>query len=347
MPISSKPNSQLLNRDVARANAAHDAADILEVAQDIVNEGTQLLARLIMVTGASADPRTFHSSLLLLLRHVVEHADAVDELLRAGIYAPAALHVRAILEAHMQMLYMAAERAVSAPPLDPTLNDVDPLPADSATGKPIAGDKLEELRNWRGQAYLIAEYRRQLDAAQRYQTMRAQPWLERITGKAGAGPAILSDPNSQSELRLIEARLNGILSTHDTQAIDAAFTAARGKRKFDPTWYELEKGPSSVRALAASVGLLGSYDLFYAPASAIMHAANVSGQLGPVRDNGTRTAAPLRTPHLALQTVSTFITEVLQVYYLVIRHIRPGDMPQFADWAKQWGDVTRAFVAQS
>ena len=72
-----------------------------------------------------------------------------------------------------------------------------------------------------------------------------------------------------------------------------------------------------------------------------MHGSNVSGQLGPQRPTGDYGAAPLRTPYLEVQTISTLITEVLQVFFLVIKHLRPGDMPQFADWAGRWGDVAR------
>lgn len=314
MSIPSEPNPQLLERDLARANIQLIALDVVDATRDAVNEGTQLLARLVMVTGRSTPPRADHTSLLLLLRHVIEQADAVDELLRAGIFAPTALHVRAILEAHMQMLYMLGERVLHAPPLDPAMHDVDPLPADPGTGKPVSGQPLDELREQRGLAYLVAEYRRQLEVVRLFQA--PQPWLRRIMGNTGAGQTILSDPAYQTALGTEEVRLTTVLADAVHQPIDQAFTTTRGKRRFDPAWYEINGGPASVRALATSVGLLGAYDLFYSPASAIMHAANVSGQLGTQRAAGGHSVAQLRSPHLEVQTISTFFTELLQISFL-------------------------------
>jgi len=94
-----------------------NASEVVDVVENAFDEGTQSLARLMMVTGSSASPHAFYTSLLLLLRHAIEHADAANELLRNGIFAPIALHVRAILEAHIQMLDMMGEPARRMPHL--------------------------------------------------------------------------------------------------------------------------------------------------------------------------------------------------------------------------------------
>lgn len=334
------PNKQLLQRELAVENARQDIADVQDVVRDMVDEGTQLLARLVQTVGQNGEPRRYHTSLLLLLRHVLEQLDAVDELLRQGITVPAMLNIRAIIEAHAQMLYMSAVREPITPaPVDATVPP--PNPIDPATNLPVAGAALEQLRDFRGGAYLVADMRQQLQESERLDANAVGAWLKRLTGKA-TGPAMISDPANQARLQADIAAQKARLADAENAAIDAAFTTARGKKgKFDPAWYELQGGPGSVYALTKSVGLVGEYELFYSPASALMHGQDIRGQIGAKRAGGGHSLAPLRTGRKLEEVVSKLVIEVIRIYHHAIQEMRPADKSQWDEWTKRWTAILR------
>lgn len=334
------PNPKLLNRDVARANATQLIPEVSEATRELVDEGTQLLARLLAESSRASPPKRLHSALLLLLRHCIEQADAVDELLRAGIFAPEALPVRSIIEAYMQMLYMTGQRAEFAPsPLDPAAGDVDPVPRDPSSGLPLVGSALEAIKERRGAAYIVADIRRMRDFTAGLMTAEAEAWMNRATGSTSL-PAKLADPANQTGLAMELKKHEDKLALPENQAIDAAIQTARGRKKFDPAWYAIDNGPRSVRALAGSVGAVALYDLFYSPASEVMHAQNVRGQLGPARAGGGHGPASLRSPSdLGADVIHKLFIATAQAYRLVIATIRPSDMTQWNQWAQRWFTV--------
>ena len=66
------------------------------------------------------------------------------------------------------------------------------------------------------------------------------------------------------------AEVNRILSQPGLQPTDLEFSQARGKRKTDPEWYELD-GLKSIRQVADSVGRLAEYEFFYSKGSEVAH----------------------------------------------------------------------------
>jgi hypothetical protein len=118
------PNPELLDRDGARARITMDLTELTDATRTVVDEGTQLLARLLMTAGRDGAPRAVHAALLLLFRHILEHADAVDELFLAGVFTPAGLQVRSIVEADMSLLYLTAQRSAFAASPDPQFESV-------------------------------------------------------------------------------------------------------------------------------------------------------------------------------------------------------------------------------
>lgn len=338
MAASSIPNPQLLDRHVARENARQVLGRLTDTTEDMVNEGTQLLARLVSVQAKA--PRVLHSSLLMLLRHVIEHVDAADELFRAGILSPASLHVRSILEAHMQMLYMAGQRVEFVPsPLE--ASDVDPIPRDPS-GEELIGTALRAAQDRRATAYIVCYFRKQLATSERYVQGTVEAWVERMTGTT-AMPQIVLDAPTQAGIQQEIAGMKARLTEPEFQPVSTAFDLARGKRNYDPSWYSIDGGPSSVRALAASVGLAGSYDMFYSPSSEVMHAVHVQGQLGKAKDSGGHPPARLRQPGvLGASVARTLVLQVIQVYRFAIQHIRPADEPLWSQWAERWSPVAGA-----
>lgn len=334
-----EPNRNLLQRELSVEQARQDIGEVHNVVREMVDEGTQLLARLVMVAAQQSQPRRYHTSLLLLLRHVLEHLDAVDELLRQGITVPAMLHVRAIIESHAQMLYMSAERESFSPsPIDATVPA--PTPLDPKTGLPVVGVALEQLQDFRGGAYIVADLRRQVRESERLTIGTVEPWLAKMSGKA-TGPAMLHDADNQKQLQAEIAALKTRLADPENALVNAEFDATKKNAIYDPAWYALQGGPKKVYPLAKSVGLFGEYELFYSPASEVMHGQDVRGQLGGKRPEGGHSVGALRSGLRLELVVTKLVIEIVRIYHHVIQAMRPGDKPQWDEWVKRWTLIVR------
>jgi hypothetical protein len=326
----------ILNRDEARGRAAVDTAALLGTVREMVDEGTQLLARLLADAAKQNPPRPLHTALLLLLRHIIENLDAVDELLRAGIVTPAALQCRAILEAHMQILFLSGQRTRQRAST-PGRGHVHPVPCDTA-GKPLMGATLEEKRDERGLAYIVGEIRKRAAEADTFATAVVQPWFTAMTGGMNV-PAPFTDPAFQQGLAAEATQLRSRLLSPEMQPIDAAFTKLRGRQPYDPNWYAIDGGPARVRQLADSVGLAASYELFYGDASDVMHGTNIGGQIGGAHPRGGQSVAPLRSAQMAGQVGRRAILDVIEVYQLVIAMIRPSDQAYLNPYVARWSGI--------
>ena len=333
-------NTNLLDRDLARRSVLAAAGGTAALIRDIVDEGTWVLGRIEQTVGATSTPRPAHVALVLLLRHVLSLADAVDELFRAGCFQPAMLPMRAILEARMQLLYILGERNPYSPnPIEP--GDVDAVPRDPAGGA-LAGAALEAIQDQRGRAYWIAELRQSRDTAAGLDPAVIAPRLESLLGTRTV-PAYLADPAVQAEAAAELGRWNALLAEADNAPIDAEFQRARGKKKHDPPSYALWGGPQSVWKLARSVGMAFQYDWFYSRASRTMHGTDVLGQLGPERPAGGRAVAPLRGAAGLDNVATAFVIQMYFVYRASILAVRPEEEPLTRAWLERWWrDPTRA-----
>lgn len=323
--------TRILDRAAARIEVAQHVSPL--IIRDIVDEGTGLLGRVNQTLGGGGTPPAAHRALLLLFRHAVELADGFDELIEEGVVTPAGLQVRAILEAHMQMLYVMGRR-VQSPSANPIGKARDPVPRD-ASGAPIRGTTLLDALNERGEAYLVLETRRQLATAQLYRAGPLTAWFAETTGKS-AVPGKTVDQQIQTQLAAEENRLHAMLAEAHRAPINAEYTRVRGTKHHDPNWFTLFGGPRSVRELSRSIGLAFQYDMLYAETSRTMHGVDVSGQLGPASATGVHSIAPLRDFRNLAYLVRSFMIHMVQIYALVIETLRPGDMPQHHQWVQRW-----------
>jgi hypothetical protein len=332
--MNSGPVESLLNRDITRANVSSAAPALIETTREMVDEGTRLLARLLKEAERRTPARPFDTALLLLLRHVVEQLDAVDELFRASCFGPARLQVRSLVEAHMQVLYLTGERT-DVQASQPGPRHVDPVPRDPA-GKPLRDVSLDSERDRRGRAYLVGELRELAEKAEQLEASVLAARFAAITAGMNVPPGVL-DPAVQAGLKAEAAKIRQALSGPEYQAVDAEYLRLRGKGKFDPAWYELWKGPQSVRQLADSVGLIAIYEMFYGGASAVMHATDISGQLGDKKESGGHFVRPLRSVEAAAEVGRQAIIQAISAYTLCNRLLRPTDAslrPFVSRWAQ-------------
>lgn len=330
--MTREANPNVLDRDSARETVASAASETADVLRDIVNEGTWLLGRIVQTTGAAATPRPAHVALTLLLRHTLSLADAIDELFRAACFQPAMLQARAVMEAHMQMLFIAGQRSPHMRnPLG--LRDFDPEPRDGA-GVPLAGSALWEEQDRRGSAYWVAEVRRQLQVAKDLESAATEDRFERLLGVRMV-PAGIADPEVQAELPAAVASWKAILQEPQNARASAEFDRVRGSKPYDPKWYSLW-GPASVHALARSVGMAFQYESFYARGSRAMHGADPIGQLGPKRASGGRSVSALRMAEGMDDLVTTTVIQMGLAYRTTAIAIRPEEEPTVMSWIRRW-----------
>lgn len=333
-------NTHLLDRDLARRTIAIAASGTLEVLRNVVDEGTALLGRVVQTVGGDVEPRPAHLGLVLLLRHAVEMADGVDELVRAGAVQPSLLQVRAILEARMQLLFMLCDRNPAGP--NPLGNeDFDPVPRDPA-GAALTGAALEEVQDARGAAYYVAELRRQLRGVEALDPQAMADRLEDLLGTRTVPPYI-TDPAMQAEAAAGAARLRAILAEPRYAPVDAEFDRRRGRRPHDVRWYSLWGGPRSVRGLARSVGMALQYDAMYAGSSTVTHGGDVFAQLGRARPHGGHSVAPLRQSDRLRDVVASYVIHMSMLYRRVVEEVRPAELDRlWQEWARRWLPAARA-----
>jgi hypothetical protein len=333
-------NTHLLDRDLARRSMATAAGGVVDVLRNIVDEGTALLGRAVQTVGAVAEPRPAYLGLVLLLRHAVEMADGVDELVRAGAVQPSLLQVRAILEARMQLLFLLCDRSPAGPnPL--RSEDFDPVPRDS-TGAALTGSAFEEVQDARGAAYYVAEVRRQL---RRVETLDPQAMADRLEDLVGTRtvPPYITDPAVQAEAAAGAAGLRAVLADRRYAPVNAEFERRRGRRSHDVKWYSLGGGPHSVRGLARSVGMALQYDAMYAGSSAVTHGGDVFAQLGRVGPGGGHSVAPLRQSDRLRDVVSSYVIHMSMLYRRVVEEVRPAELDRlWSEWSRRWLPAAQA-----
>lgn len=334
------PTPALLDRELARAAAAESWGEIQDTFRNMVDVGVDLLARANQtVSGPAMQPRDFHVGILLLLRHLVEQLDAIDELFRAGCFHPARLQGRAIVETRVQMLYMAGRRAgYMESPLHPQGQPVaflDPVPRDPASGRPLSGAALEAVQDRRARAYLVGDLRRQLELVNSLEASRAAELQMQRTGMASV-PEEVTAPEIQEAVKRNQTVIEARLRDPDNDAVDQEFTRTRGRRPHDPSWYTLDDGPKSVRTLAGSVGDLYAYEIFYAEASLTMHGSDVQGQLTKGAAGEQQGLARLRAADDLSGLVVTILSQVAFAYELVILLIRPDEHENWKEWVRRW-----------
>jgi hypothetical protein len=225
-----EPNERLLRRAEAAEQAQKTYADPLDALRDMVGYGTNLIPRV----HAFSDKGDASMVVIgVLLKQIVEMLDAIDVLMSHGNSFPALLQVRAAFEASLYMDWI--------------------LQADS--------DK-------RALYYIVANLRDEATWARRSISGSAEKTAyETALGKTikHSDPAMI-DSEGRKQLTGIEA----ILANPKYQPIDAAFTAARGKR-YEPHWYQV-LGVKSLRKMAEQVNRVVHYEVIYDRGSDAMHA---------------------------------------------------------------------------
>jgi hypothetical protein len=246
----------------------------------------------IIQEAAAPTGEVYHSSILMLVRHVIESLDGVAILVSKSGSHPCQPLLRSALEAYLGVLYIlekdTKQRALAYQlahahkkiklyeRLDPT------TPAGKELRKLLDGDPLEGFFN-------------------------ALPFINY--------PKLISN-------------LQGMFAQPDFQPVEVEWQRVKGldKRKRDPAWYSLFGGPCSVRELAVRLHMAGMYELLYRMWSENVHAGMAMEAIG--RKGGATVVRPVRHPEQLQSAVQHAAFFSLDLAKRLVELYAPAKWPQ-------------------
>lgn len=298
------PHPAILNREEPRAIAKQHFGRQTALLQDLADYGSNLIVR------AFESSQKGMAEIVVcgvLLKQMVAMIDASEVLLSAGCGHASFLPARTAFEASLYIDWI--------------------LKADS------------ERRAIR---YIVGNYR-----DERLWARRAIPGTieEKATSRIAAMLGLdfqAERPTLATDARNHLAEVNRILAQSDLKTIDKEFTTARGNRKRDPEWYELD-GLKSIRQVAENVGRLPEYEFFYAKGSQVTHTGSYKDHIR--FRSGQVHLLPIR--HLAdvNMLLNFIVTVAISTFKKILERYRPGESGAFAkkyleDWRDPFKNVT-------
>jgi hypothetical protein len=241
---------------------------------------------------AAPTGEAYHSSILMLVRHIIESLDGVAILVSKGGSHPSQPLLRSALEAVLGVLYM-----------------------------------LEKDTKQRALAYQLADAHKKIRLYDRLDpTTQAGKELRRlldgdpVEGFFNALPFI-------NYPKLI-ANLQSLFTQPDFQPIETEWQRVKAldRRKRDPVWYSLFGGPASVRELAIHLRMTGLYELLYRMWSENVHAGMAMEALG--RKGGAAVVRPVRHPEQLQSAVQHAAAFALLLAKRLVEVYAPAKWPQ-------------------
>lgn len=290
------PHRAILDREEAKAVAEQHFSDQVALLRDIANYGSNLV-----IQAYDSSPKKMADVVVcgVLHKQVVAMIDAVEVLLAAGSSHAAYLPARTAFEASVY---------------------VDCI---------LLGDS--ELKATR---YIVGNYRDDPVWTSKAISGTAEEVAFTSIAKSVGFDIHANRPTLAAEAAKHLAEVNRIPLQPELAAIDLEFTHARGKRKADPEWYELD-GLKSIRQVADSVGRLAEYEFFYSKGSQVTHTGSYKDHLHFAK--GQLRFKPIR--HLAsFNMLLNFVVPIaLGVYRKVLTRYRPEELPAFTKkYLEEW-----------
>jgi Family of unknown function (DUF5677) len=235
-----------------------------------------------------SSPKDFQATYLIFvqLQQFVANLDAAQELLSKGCCYSASLQVRSLLESYMMLKWILESD---------TAKKIDHLFVAN----------LRKRRSWQAIA------------------VPGSPEANKHPDEAKKLP---KDPKIIAGITKEIANIDALLSDPRYAAINAAFDTARGKRDYDPNWYELF-GVRSIRAITIANGRQKEYDFIYSPFSGATHGGDIWKSIhfhpGQVEVNSIR---EVQGVPLLCKLSATY---AMHVYQHILETYRPGEVENY------------------
>jgi hypothetical protein len=312
LPLSlaeTKAFATLLNRAEAEETVTRNLSPYLEALADIVDYGTHLIPRCWLSSGRSLKDMVL---LPVLLKQIVAMVDAATELLKKGCVEPALLQLRASFEASVYLEWILRSKTEKSARVYYVWN-------------------TRRGRNWARRALKGTRERRQLlsdlGRSVTLPSVDSDEWQQRI-----------KDDLKRYELHLTEPK---------NKRWNAAFDRKRGKRRYDPEWYQvLFRKRRSLSHIAKLLGRLPEYRVIYEIGSDTMHSSR--------SDTHVRILEKKQLGMRSLRDLSEFgfVSQMLmgvaiESYRKILTHYRPAEVTAFGKkYSQNWREalLTRVTV---
>lgn len=307
--VDSGPNELLLNRQEAERRISQHFGDTVVVLRDLVDYETHLIPR----CWVSSEQQMQDIVLLpVLLKQVVGLLDAAEVLIRAGAVQPALLQLRALFEATVYLDWI-----------------------------------LHRDTERRARAYHVSNLRIRLRWARRAK----RGTREHREFRSEMRSLGYTDPFQATERQKLvvqeEARIARHLAT-EFRAMNLAFDRRRGKRLYDPDWYEVlfprkgRKRPPSLKTLSRHVHRLPEYRIIYEQGSEMMHSARWDHHLR--HDDEGIWFRGLRELDEIGHISQLMMGAAIEAFTTILRHYRPSELENFGrKYVETW---RTAFLAR-
>jgi hypothetical protein len=141
----------------------------------------------------------------------------------------------------------------------------------------------------------------------------------------------------QTEAARQAAQLEAKLKSSENDPINKEFDRLN-KGKYDPHWYSLFGGPSSIGQLAKEAGMEREYKILYSGMSEITHGSAFRKHF-KVEDKGL-VFEPIRQPEDIKQFLTLVVSLAIKTYSALLTKYRPGELTNFskkylAEWKPQ------------
>lgn len=281
--MADNANEALLNRSEVEGQARKHYGPQVDLMEQIVNYGTALIFRAYQSTDRSLAPSIVCN---VLLKHVVQMLDATQVACRAGACPAAQLPARSALEASLAMQWM--------------------LDADSL---------------YRARCFVVRDYRNRATWARRL--ISGTPdfifWQEQC-GRMGTDITQVA-PDDMAKILADLANIEAHLMREELAPINVEYDRRRKTRWRDVDWWELSGAPSLAQ-VAAKLGRLTEYQLFYQAGSSAMHPSTHLSHFTVV-EQGLAALKPLRHLEEMHDLLTNFVSTAMATYRTVLRHYRP------------------------
>jgi hypothetical protein len=294
--MPTKPLETILWREFSVAEAKTTIDIVSPLLQELVNFGTNVLARCSTSKYLSGQPDEDIAS-LALYRQIIELTDGLEVLISSCSTLAAIPVLRNLFEAYLSLDYILENEVV--------------------------------YKN-RSLAWVVGHIHNRLDFYERLDpaTIKGQD-----AKKLFDNDQINLNYSSLSSITIIDIqkaqqRLRNVLIKPHIQPIEAEYQTF----KRPPRWYRLFKGPNDLRSLADRMKHGGQYELLYRKWSATSHAENMLHFLDRT-ESGDQAVRRMRDPQNIREIAYYSASFSLSATRLILSKLHPGE--DISSWYKR------------
>jgi len=300
------PHSGILDRKLFREGIASSFADQLNLLEQLVNYGTNLIVR-CFESSEKDIPATV--VILSFLKHAVTSLDAIHILAKEGATLACQPHMRSLMEINIYLKWIF----------------------------------MKDYER-RATAYLVWNIRKKRYWLRCYldETPEQRANKQHMEGELTEG---LDPPFSQDQLREFIRMEDERLQSPELREVNEFFDRIHRNSGADSQWYR-PFGVTSIWAMAEQLGEQGLYKLFYKHYSQTVHGLSMDHQWHFDENSEEVVFDHIRTVESLDEVFNMTFAYAFMLFRLVLEKYRPGEIPAFnrkyfAEWQSPYMNIPK------